>query len=159
MRKARTEMSPREQAVELLARREYGRQELATRLLSRGHEHDEVEALLDELAEQGLQSDRRFAESFLRGRVLRGQGPVKMLAELGQRGVDRELARDALREIEQEESVDWYQLATEALERRFGRGPASDPKERARRERFLAGRGFDFDHVREALRAMSQADT
>ena len=89
-----------------------------------------------------------------------GHGRIaEMLAELGQRGVDRELARDALREIEQEESVDWYQLATEALERRFGRGPAGDPKERARRERFLAGRGFDFDHVREALRAMSEADT
>ncbi|WP_370657022.1 RecX family transcriptional regulator, partial [Klebsiella pneumoniae] len=37
-----------------------------------------------------------------------------------------------------------------ALARRFT-GPGDTPRERARRERFLASRGFDFDQVRHAL--------
>ncbi|MBS8268709.1 regulatory protein RecX [Halomonas litopenaei] len=154
MHKAASQMSPREHAIDLLARREYGREELRGRLLVKGHVLEDIEQALEALAEQGLQSDRRFAESFLRGRLMRGQGPVKMLAELGQRGVDRALAREALAELEHEESVDWYRLASEALERRFGRELPADPRERARRERFLAGRGFDFDQVREAIRAL-----
>ncbi|WP_348827062.1 regulatory protein RecX [Halomonas sp. RT37] len=154
MHKAASQMSPREHAIDLLARREYGREELRGRLLAKGHVLEDIDQALEALAEQGLQSDQRFAESFLRGRLMRGQGPVKMLAELGQRGVDRALAREALAELEHEESVDWYRLASEALERRFGPELPADPRERARRERFLAGRGFDFDHVREAIRAL-----
>lgn len=90
-------------------------------MLGKGYAAEDVDQALGMLVEQGLQSDRRFAESFLRGRLMRGQGPVKMLAELGQRGIDRTLAREALAEVEREESVDWYRLASEVLERRFGR--------------------------------------
>ncbi len=154
MHKAVSQMSPREHAIDLLARREYGREELRGRLLAKGHAVEDIDHALDALADQGLQSDRRFAESFLRGRLMRGQGPVKMLAELGQRGIDRALAREALADVEREESVDWYRLASEALERRFGREVPADARDRARRERFLAGRGFDFDQVREAVRAL-----
>ena len=103
MHKAASQMSPREHAIDLLARREYGREELRGRLLAKGHVLEDIDQALEVLADQGLQSDRRFAESFLRGRLMRGQGPVKMLAELGQRGIDRALAREALAELEREE--------------------------------------------------------
>ncbi|MBB3230072.1 regulatory protein RecX [Halomonas stenophila] len=140
--------TPREDAIRLLARREYARAELCERLAARGHAADEIEACLDALVEQGLQSDARFAESFLRSRVARGQGPVKIRAELGRRGIDDDTARAAFREAGDE--VDWFGLAAEVLARRFP-GPGEGPRERARRERFLAGRGFDFDQLRHAL--------
>ncbi|RTR03462.1 regulatory protein RecX [Halomonas nitroreducens] len=139
---------PRDDAIRLLARREYARGELHERLAARGHAAGEIEACLDALVEQGLQSDARFAESFLRARVVRGQGPLKIRAELGRRGVDDDTARAAFREAEGE--VDWFRLAAEVLARRFP-GPGEGPRERARRERFLAGRGFDFDQLRHAL--------
>ncbi|MDN3557562.1 regulatory protein RecX [Halomonas maura] len=140
--------TPREDAIRLLARREYARGELRERLAARGHAAGEVEACLDALVEQGLQSDARFAESFLRSRVARGQGPVRIRAELGRRGIDDDTARTAFREADDE--VDWFALAAEVLARRFP-GPGEGPRERARRERFLAGRGFDFDQLRHAL--------
>ncbi|WP_304526293.1 regulatory protein RecX [Halomonas sp. I5-271120] len=138
--------SPRDDAIRLLARREYSRHELESRLSAKGHAHEDVAACLDALAEQGLQSDERFAEHFVRSRTLRGQGPRKVRAELDQRGVGREMANEALEDAE----VDWYQLAAETLARRFS-GPGDAPKERAKRERFLAGRGFDFDQLKYAL--------
>lgn len=140
--------SPREDALRLLARREYARGELHTRLVAKGHATDEIEACLDALVEQGLQSDARFAESLLRARVARGQGPVKIRAELIRCGVDDDTVRQAFREAD--DKVDWFALAAEVLARRFS-GPGAEPRERARRERFLAGRGFDFDQLRHAL--------
>ncbi|MFC3284411.1 regulatory protein RecX [Litchfieldella rifensis] len=149
-RDASREASPHDDAVRLLARREYSRAELEARLAAKGHAVAEIATCLDALLEQGLQSDARFAESFIRSRVSRGQGPVKIRAELGNRGVSRELVGAALAECEASESLDWYELACQALTRRYA-GPADSPRERARRERFLAGRGFDFDQVQHAL--------
>ncbi|TDO06236.1 MULTISPECIES: regulatory protein RecX [Halomonas] len=144
------EPSPRDDAIHLLARREYSRAELASRLAAKGHEAATIAECLDALAEQGLQSDDRFAENFLRSRILRGQGPLKVRVELERRGLDREVIQRTLVESEQAGQGDWFALAGEALRRRFT-GPGESPRERARRERFLASRGFDFDQVRHAL--------
>ncbi|ALM51414.1 regulatory protein RecX [Halomonas huangheensis] len=146
--------TPRGDAIRLLARREYSRHELTERLRARGHDGDAVADALQQLADEGLQSDERFAECLLRDRILRGQGPIKMLAELGRRGVDRQLARQSLVELERQQGVDWSERASEVLRRRFGEDMTQglSPRERARRERFLAGRGFDFEQVRNALR-------
>jgi len=147
---ADSDATPRDDAIRLLARREYSRAELATRLAAKGHEPAAIGECLDALEEQGLQSDARFAESFLRSRTLRGQGPLKIRQALSQRGIERELVRSAFSEQEAQGGVDWFALACETLARRFS-GPGDTPRERARRERFLAGRGFDFEQVRHAL--------
>lgn len=142
--------SPRDDAIRLLARREYSRAELVQRLSARGHAGEAIAACLDQLSDEGLQSDARFAESFLRSRVMRGQGPLKVRAELERRGVERALIAATLAEAEREGEVDWFELAAESLARRFSHAGDS-PRERARRERFLASRGFDFEQVRHAL--------
>jgi len=149
-RPAEAQTTPRDDAIRLLARREHSRAELAERLAAKGHAPGPIDECLDALAEQGLQSDARFAESFLRSRVFRGQGPMKIRLEMERRGLGREEVRDAFAASEQAGEADWFALACEALSRRFT-GPGDTPRERARRERFLAGRGFDFDQVRHAL--------
>jgi len=142
--------SPRDAAVRLLSRREYSRHELVERLAAKGHESAAIDECLDDLAERGLQSDARFAESFLRSRIQRGQGPVKIRIELERRGIDREQVSAAFADREPSGEPDWFFLACEALARRFS-SPGDAPRERARRERFLAGRGFDFEQVRYAM--------
>ncbi|WP_111412934.1 regulatory protein RecX [Billgrantia lactosivorans] len=149
--------SPRDDAIRLLARREYARAELGQRLAARAHSPEAIEACLDALAAEGLQSDTRFVESFLRSRVARGQGPLKVRAELERRGIARGLIAAALAGAEREGEVDWFELAREVLERRFS-GPGDTPRERARRERFLASRGFDFEQIRHALERLARSD-
>ncbi|GAA3900153.1 hypothetical protein GCM10022228_08270 [Halomonas cibimaris] len=136
--------------MNFLARREYARAELEHRLARKGVESGVIADCLDTLAEQGLQSDARFAESFVRARVLRGQGVRRIKSELSQRGVASEVQRRAIAEVEAQENVDWFALAADTLARRFST-PGDSPKERARRERFLASRGFEFDQIRHAL--------
>lgn len=141
------EVSPWDMAIQYLARREYSRAELASRLSAKGVDGDDIHRVLDDLADEGLQSDARFAEIFVRSRIARGQGPVRIRVDMGQRGIAEPLMMLAL----EAESPDWRSLACEALAKRFD-GPGATPRERARRERFLAGRGFEFDQVRHAMR-------
>jgi regulatory protein len=134
-------------AIQYLARREYSRAELVSRLSAKGVDGDDIHRVLGDLADEGLQSDARFAEIFVRSRIARGQGPVRIRVDMGQRGIAESLMMLAL----EAESPDWRSLACEALAKRFD-GPGATPRERAKRERFLAGRGFEFDQVRHAMR-------
>jgi regulatory protein len=137
----------REAALRLLARREHSRVELSAKLARRGWSEGEIEPVVDELAAEGLQSDERYAESYARSRAARHYGPVRIRAELGERGIDRPLAERAIRALE----LDWFVVAAEWYERRYGTASPDDLKEKSRRQQALARRGFVHDHIRELL--------
>ena len=77
--------------MNLLARREHSTRELRDKLLVRGFEEDEITPALQLLSQEGLLSDERFTESFIHWRIGRGSGPLKIRAELRQRGVADEI--------------------------------------------------------------------
>lgn len=137
----------RERALGLLARREHSRAELRRKLADADASPGELDALLDDLAAAGLQSDGRYAESFVRSRIERGQGPLRIRQELRRRGVDAVRAEQALDEAD----VDWDVRLREVHRKRFGGAPPSDRREQARRARFLAQRGFHDAAIRELL--------
>lgn len=146
-----SDVTPYDRAIGLLARREYARAEIRERLLRHHDDTEEVEAVLDRLIENNLQSDERFAELFVRSRLSRLQGPRKISAELAQKGVERSLIAHALEACE----ADWFELAAHALAGRF-KTPGEDMKERARRQRFLASRGFDGEQSRYAMACLKE---
>ena len=134
-------------ATRLLARREYARVELERRLTGRGFPADVVAATLDELAAANLQSDERFAESFVRARAERGHGPLRIRRELGERGVPASLADRALAEGGGYGAA----LVRRVRTKRLGAAPPKDYPGRARQMRFLHYRGFAEDQIRAAL--------
>ena len=135
----------RRSAMDLLARREHGRAELILKLTKRYSSVPEIiEAQVDRLRQEGLQSDSRLAEAFIRARANRGQGPIKIKAELRRKGVDDSVISSAFETSE----YDWFALVSDVASRRFGDTPPADAKERARRGRFLLQRGFSTDHIR-----------
>ncbi|MCC7120947.1 MAG: regulatory protein RecX [Gammaproteobacteria bacterium] len=137
-----------------LARREHSRRELERKLTARGLDSAVVRETLDTLAAQRLQDDDRFVEAFVRARITRGQGPVRITRELRQRGIAEADAQAALAAA----AVDWDELAARVLARQF-RAVAADTKARARQQRFLEYRGFTTTQIRVALRAHgTQAD-
>ena len=133
--------------MDLLARREHTRAELVRKLKQRGAVAELLDPALDELEADGLQCDQRYADAFVRSRVGRGQGPVRIRHELGQRGVATDLAETALAEAD----TDWDALAAEVRHGRFGAALPGDFRERARQARFLTYRGFSAEQVRHAL--------
>lgn len=138
---------PRRKALELLTRREHSRRELARKLVDRGFEADMAAQAVDDMAGRGWQDDGRFAQSLARSRMLSGQGPLRIRAELRMHGIDDAGIEAALDACE----ADWNTLAAELLRRRFGVGCAMSRQETARRGAFLQRRGFDLDAIRYAL--------
>ena len=137
----------RRSAMDLLARREHSRRELRDKLKRRFDDLDLIDAELDRLAEEKLQSDERFAESFLRQRMARGHGPMRIRQEARQKGIsDSEVG--AAMEAEQ---PNWFRLAEETYQRKFGVLPPEDIKDKARRSRFMQYRGFALDHYQHLL--------
>ena len=137
----------RKKAMDFLARREYGQAELAKKLADKGYKRAIVEDELQRLTDEGLQSDTRFAESFVQSRINQGKGPVRIRADLGQRGIRDGIIDGALEEA----ACDWYELAREERIKKFGAAEPGDFKEKARQMRFLQYRGFEQDHIQSAF--------
>jgi regulatory protein len=144
----------RRTGLDLLARREHSRLELSRKLTARGFESPVVAAALDALEESGALAAERFTESFIRARVAKGQGPVRIRAELAQRGIGADAAEQLLKEAD----LDWRGLARTARAKRFGAALPRDYAERARQARFLEYRGFDGAAVRAALELDADSD-
>lgn len=132
------------QALGLLARREHSRLELERKLGRREHSHDLIADVLNELEASGALAAERFAESLVRSRVAKGQGPVRIRTELREHGIDSADCRELLER-------DWAGLAREVRAKRFGPNAPADYKDRARQMRFLQYRGFELDHIQAAL--------
>ncbi|QBQ56119.1 regulatory protein RecX [Nitrosococcus wardiae] len=132
--------------LEMLARREHSSWELHRKLTARGYQSNLIEAVLAELERDNLQSDQRFAESYIRSRAERGFGPRRIAAELKERGISEALIADGL--IQER---DWDNQAMKARSKRFGQALPSSLGERARQMRFLQYRGFTQEQINRAL--------
>ena len=138
-------------AVRLLARREHSIDELRRKLLGKGYPSDTIEPVIQKLAGKRLVSDERFTSSFVHHHAKRGQGPVRIRAELRQQGIADSQVDEALRSAE----IDWVQLAREVRRRKFGATAPRSLGERAKQARFLQYRGFDAEQLRAAFREES----
>lgn len=136
-------------AMNLLARREHLRAELALKLRKRfGAEAEaQIEDTLDQLVEENLLSDHRFAESYVRQRCGKGYGPDRIRQELRQKGVSSELLQLVMEEAE----VDWVEVAREVRLKKFGAVIPDDFKDKAKQLRFLNYRGFGGEFASAAL--------
>lgn len=137
-------------AIRSLGQREHGRRELGQKLQRKGHDRQLVTRVLDFLIEHDLQSDDRFAESFVRSRTQRCYGPVKIRQELSSRGVSEQAMEDLLTTS----SDYWMSLAEDGLAKKFG-APPEDRAAWAVQARFLARRGFPSDVIYRVLGAQS----
>jgi regulatory protein len=135
--------------VRLLSRREHSRTELESKLRRRGFPPEAIGTLLDELAAEGLQSDSRFAETYVRRRMEAGFGPRRIALELRERGVAG-LVEGPLADPD---SALWDEALARVRRKRFGPGLPADLAESARQARFLEYRGFAADRIRRLLKA------
>ena len=138
-------------AVRLLSRREHSTVELKRKLEGKGHTRDSVDRVVDKLADRKLVSDERFASSFISHHGRRGQGPIRIRAELRQQGASDDVISAALAACD----LDWVAIAAGVRQRKFKGAPPSSPAERAKQVRFLQYRGFSTDQIRAAMQSMA----
>lgn len=137
-------------AVRLLAAREHTTFELRRKLARNcGDDEAAVERVVARLGEANLVSDARFVEEFIRARIERGHGPVRIRADLRGRGVDDELIDGALTLP----ATFWAQRMSQVRMRKFGKSLPTERTEWGRQARFLAQRGYPADIIYQVLNA------
>lgn len=137
----------RKRAMDFLARREHAYAELVTKLKKREHAADDIEIVLDQLVDDGLLSDARYAEALVASKARRGIGPVRIRADLAAVGVADRMIEIALDEA----GVDWHAIAAAVRIKRFGPELPPDFPARAKQMQFLQRRGFDMDQLQAAF--------
>ena len=132
-------------ALRHLVRREHSRAELARKLAPHAESPAAVEEVLELLLLRKQQSDLRYAEE--RVRVLsRKYGAARIRHELRTKGIAEAVVASvgAGNELERARAI---------LERKY-RAPADTAEERAKRARFLQGRGFSMEIVARLIRTL-----
>jgi regulatory protein len=164
--RAPAQRSLKARALQLLAQREHSRAELRRKLLAHvragvigapegavpepapADPAAQVESTLDWLEAHHHLSQERFVESRVHARAARF-GNLRIRQELAQHALA--LSPEAARALQASE----LERARAVWERKFMHASAG-PAEQAKQARFLAGRGFSPDVVRQVLRAVGR---
>ena len=126
-----------------LARREHSRDELARKLAPYAESNEILEGVLRELESRKQLSNERFAEERARW-LARKYGAARIRHDLKTKGISEAASDRAVAEL------DDMAKAKEILARKY-REPATTREERAKRARFLQGRGFSSDIIRRLV--------
>ena len=128
--------------MRMLVRREHSTLELTNKLTAKEFDQDDIDAAIASLIQQNYQSNERFAAEFIQMRFNQGKGPIKISLDLKQRGIDQfDLSE-----------FDFYTLARQIRQQKFGQVVPSDFKEKAKQQRFLQSRGFSFEHISQSFK-------
>ena len=86
-------------ALRLLEKRDYSKAELAAKLVEKGEDPAEAEAVSERMAELGFVNDENYAGMVVRHYAAKGYGRARIREELRRRRVPRELWDAALCEL------------------------------------------------------------
>ena len=137
----------RKRALDLLSRREHSEFELRKKLLGKDAAAHAVDEVIEDLKRDNYLSDDRYAEAYVRSRVERGDGPLKIRHELSRRGVSGVLIE---RHMDQGDEF-WEIVLRRVRSRKFGAAAPGDYKEWTRQARFLQSRGFAPEQIRKVV--------
>jgi regulatory protein len=140
----------REIALRQLTVRARSRSELAATLARKGVPEPTATVVLDRLTEVGLIDDAAFARDWLAAGGRRQRSRRALIAELGEKGVDREVIHEAVAALDSDQD---YLVARGYAERKAVGLARLEPQVRYRRlAGALARRGFPSSVVAQVVR-------
>lgn len=142
----RIEPNLKARALGYLARREHSRLELERKLEPHAQTSEELSSLLDTLEQRGSLSAVRMVEQVIHMRKSKF-GSQRIVHELREKGIAENLIAAALPNIRETEQEN----ARKVWRKKFGAMPAN-AEELGRQMRFLMGRGFTAEVIRQVLR-------
>ncbi|MFO7821695.1 MAG: regulatory protein RecX [Lentisphaeria bacterium] len=153
----------REAALRLLERKPHSAYDLRRKLFKRDFSKSVIEPVLEDFIRVGLLDDLSLARSYCESR-LSASPPVgrrRVQQELRKHGIPANLAKQALEEIwDIREREEILERAEEAARRKL-RLIRRDEDPRRKRDkifRYLAGRGFSTEIIKDAVRNVLDTD-
>ena len=136
--------------MDFLSRREHSSKEIFQKMSQRVESKELLEDSINELVEDGLLSDERFAESYFQSRKNRGFGPLRIKNELTQRGVKESIFNSI------QVDTEWSFYALEVLEKKINGKKPEEMKEILKLKKFLNYRGFEFEDIDKAFSMLNK---
>ena len=146
-----SQLEIRRAAMDLLARRDHSRREIYRKLSPRVEHGEQLDLVLEQLSKDGLQSDERFVESYIRFRRLKGMGPTRIKVELREKGIAENLMAESLYKDE----YAWMDTINKVLQKKYGDTTPQTAKDKAKWVRFLTYRGFEYEQIERVFRNAS----
>ncbi|MEZ9437108.1 regulatory protein RecX [Vibrio atlanticus] len=136
-----------DQAVTLLAKRDYASGEIKRCLKRYSSDEDSINSVMDRLISHHYLDDSRLIEKEIKKQLAKRHGPSRIKQELRQKGLELLAIEQALEDLD----VDWFELAEELRIKKFGDELPTDPKEKAKQIRYLQYRGHTMGIIMELL--------
>ena len=137
-------------AVRLLARREHGAYELAQKLARKGHVEPDIQDAVDTCQRLGLQNDVRFVESLSRTRERQGYGPQRIVNDLQQVRIDKDLIDVFL----DQEKHNWLTYALDVYKKKYHLDANQSYAMVQKQKQFLLYRGFSMDTIHQVFKEL-----
>ena len=140
--------------LDLLSRRPHGTKELIKKLCEKGHEKESAEKACDRLLELGLLNDEEFARILANELYERkGYGVKRIKQELAFRGIDREIAENAIESLD----IDTQTRIILVIEKKYI-SKINDEKGRKRAIDGLLRLGYSYSDIKSALNSIEEFD-
>ena len=138
------------------ARMEYCTSDIRRKALKAMEGDTEAAArIVASLVQDRFVDDRRYAAAYAREKsALSGWGPVKIRTTLLARGVPREVALEALGEIDADRAAAKLEKVLETKWRTL----RDDPQGRLKLIRFALSRGYDYDPVKPLVERLTRPE-
>lgn len=138
-------------AYKFLSYRSRSQAEVHAKLSQLGFPQESIETTLEKLRSLKLLDDESFARGWARGRAEgRGYGPLRIERELRQKGIERSLIREVVRETFGR--GEGKETAKTLLEKKFRGKDLSDQRILGRAVAFLQRRGYPSSVITEILK-------
>ena len=141
-------------AMRLLEHMDRTEKGLTDRLRQAGFSDDAVQYAMDYVKSYGYINDARYARNYIAYR-LETKSKQRILQELGQKGIDREVAMAAWEETAEIEEPDEKGLLRRTVEKKYPCHTELDEKEMRRLHGYLARRGFCSCDIFSVLEEMN----
>ncbi|MDO4190152.1 MAG: regulatory protein RecX [Bacteroidales bacterium] len=141
-----------DKAANYCAKSEHCASEVRAKLQNwQGDEEVDVEAIVDQLYAEHFLSDERYCVAFVRDKFrFNHWGKAKIRAMLLAKRLDSTAIETALdEEIDEEE---YLEMLSRLINEKLRTLKADDPQLLPKLYRFVAGRGFDYDSFKKAVR-------
>jgi len=131
-------------ALMLLGYRERSLREIKIRMRQKGYEEKLVEKVVKYLKDRNLINDKRFTQLWAESRIKKGYGRWRIQSELEQKGVNREITDEILKDLYS--GIDEVQVALDLVEKK--RWVSKEPPRLTERvSNLLKRRGFSFEVI------------
>ncbi|WP_312699711.1 RecX family transcriptional regulator [Sedimentibacter sp.] len=148
--KAEEEINVYNYGLTVLSRSLKSEKQLKEKMLEKGYDTDLVDKVIERLKKRKYINDEYYCDSLINSRINGAKyGKRRIAQELYEKGVDREITEDKLREISDEEE---FERAYELGIKKFKSIKEEDTRKKSGKlSNYLIYRGFDYDTVKKVV--------